>query len=375
MARPFAIDRDFLLETASALVNIESVAPREQAIVDRLESLANQLGMRTRRIPLEPGRDNLLASIGEGSPVICLDAHVDTVPASGRSVAKATVRGGRLLGLGACDDKGPLAAMLAGIKALIESGWRGPGRIDLLMTIEEETIGRGIRAVAESGYRCDYAIAAEPTSLEIAIAHPGLLFVEVEAKGVAAHGSMPERGVNAVDLAYSFAQDLRRQVHSWPEHPLAGRSSVNLGSLHGGDTANRVPEEATALLDVRVAPPMSTSDAARILTDLAARQGTGVTARVHKVGEMLDTSPECGVVKALQEAALAATGRAAPAVGWRAWSEAAVFQSAIGAEAVIFGPGELGNAHSSDEFIAIDDLYAGAEVYARAAAFLTECRA
>src|SRR3990170_4470562 len=101
MARRFAIDRDFLLETASALVNIESVAPGERAIIDRLEAAANQLGMSTRRIPLEPGRDNLLASIGEGSPVVCLDAHVDTVPAAGRSVAKATVRGGRLLGLGA----------------------------------------------------------------------------------------------------------------------------------------------------------------------------------------------------------------------------------------------------------------------------------
>ena len=372
MARRLAIDREFLLETASALVNIESVAPLEQEIVDWLDSLAKRLGMSTRRIPLEPGRDNLLGTIGQGSPIVCLDAHVDTVSPSGRAVANATVSEGRLLGLGACDDKGPLAAMLAAVKALIASGWTGPGRIDLLMTIEEETIGRGIRAVAESGYRCDYAIAAEPTSLEIAIAHPGLLFVEIEAKGVAAHGSMPERGVNAIDLAYAFVQALRWEVASWPSHALAGRSSVNFGSLQGGDRANRVPGEARALLDVRVAPPMTTSGAARILTDLAAQQPGGVTAGVHKVGEILDTAPGCRLVEPLQEAALAVTGRAAPAVGWRAWSEAAVFQSAMEAEAVIFGPGDLANAHSSDEFIEIDDLYSCAEIYARAAASLAE---
>jgi acetylornithine deacetylase/succinyl-diaminopimelate desuccinylase-like protein len=371
MARPLSIDRAFLLDTAVTLVNTESVAPGEQAIIDRLESLAKDLGMKTRRIPLEPGRDNLLATIGRGSPVICLDAHVDTVPASGRSVPKATIESGRLLGLGACDDKGPLAAMLAAVKALIESGWNGPGRIDLLMTLEEETVGRGIRAVTDSGYQCDYAICAEPTNLCIAVSHPGLVFLEVQAEGRAAHGSLPEKGVNALDLAYSFVQDLRAAMASWPKHPLAGCSSVNLGALHGGDRPNRVPDQATALIDVRVAPPMTVENAACLAANLAEKRGK-INTRVVMTGEALNTNPAGALVGALRKAALAVTGKRARTVGWRAWSEAGVLQNATRSQVVVFGPGQLEQAHSSDEFIDIEQLCASAEICARAVALLLE---
>jgi len=373
MARPFAIDRAFLLDTAVSLVNIESVAPGEHAVIDALESLAVNLGMKTRRIPLEPGRDNLLASVGEGYPVVCLDAHVDTVPPSGRSVPKATIEGGRLLGLGACDDKGPLAAMLAAVKALIESGWNGPGRIDLLMTLEEETVGRGIRAVADSGYQCDYAICAEPTNLRIAVAHPGLVFLEVRAEGRAAHGSLPEKGVNAVELAHGFVEDMRRTIASWPKHPLAGYSSVNLGALHGGDRPNRVPDHATALIDVRVAPPKTVQDAARLTANLAQKR-SGIKTNVVMMGEALDTDPKGVLVGALRKAALAVTGKRARTVGWRAWSEAGVLQGAARSQVAVFGPGQLEQAHSSDEFIDVEQLRASAEIYARAVSLLLESK-
>jgi succinyl-diaminopimelate desuccinylase len=367
MARPLTIDRDFLLDAASALVNIESPAPREQPAVDAVERIAAGLGMASRRIPLEPGRDNLLASLGEGSPAVCLCAHADTVPASGRSVPRATVESGRLHGLGSCDDKGPIAAMLAAVRALRESGWKGPGRIDLLITVEEETEGRGIHSVLDSGYRCDYAIVAEPTGMNVAVAHPGILFLQVQGAGTACHGSTPERGVNAVDLVYSFVLALRERVGAWPAHPLVGSSSVNLGALHGGDRPNRVPDEAEALVDVRVAPPRTTAEAQQAAKDIAAGDLAGVSARIAKVGEPLNTDPSCRLVQALQRAGESSAGRAPETTGWRAWSEAGVFQSRLGVEAAVFGPGELAQAHSSDEFVEIEQLHASASVYAGAA--------
>lgn len=370
MAGSLAIDRDFLIDTAVALVNIESPAPRERPVIEALERVARDIGLATRRVSLEPGRDNLIVSLGEGSPVVCLCAHADTVPPSGRSVPQARVENGRLCGLGSCDDKGPIAAMLAAVKALRESGWTGPGRIDVLITLEEETEGRGIHAVLDSGYRCDYAIVAEPSGMNVVVAHPGILFLQVAATGKACHGSTPERGVNAIDLLYSFVQALRDRVSSWPVHALAGCSSVNLGALRGGDRPNRVPDKAGALVDIRVAPPKTTAEAQQMVNELAAEQFGAVTARVAKVGEALNADPACRLVRALQQAGQEVMGRLPEAVGWRAWSEAGVFQSRLGVETAVLGPGDLAQAHSSDEFVAIGDLLRAAAVYARAARVL-----
>jgi acetylornithine deacetylase/succinyl-diaminopimelate desuccinylase-like protein len=293
------------------------------------------------------------------------------VPPSGLSVPRATVEGDRLNGLGSCDDKGSIAAMLAALKALKDGGWKGPGRIDVLITVEEETEGRGIHAVLDSGYRCDYAIVAEPTGMNVVVGHPGIVFLHVNARGRACHGSTPENGINAIDLLYSFVRNLRERVASWPTHPLAGSSSVNLGSLHGGDRANRVPDQAEALVDVRVAPPTETGEAQQLIDDLVAEGFGTVSVRVVKVWGALNTAPSCRLVQALQQAGREVMGRMPETVGWRAWSEAGVFQSRLGVETAVFGAGDLAQAHSSAEFVALPDLYSAASLYAKSVTLLT----
>ena len=359
---------DFALAQLEALVAIESPAPREAALVDYVERELGENGIATRRFPLEPGRDNLLASVGAGTPVICLNTHADTVPASGGSQARPRREGDKLWGLGACDAKASLAAMMAALRAARQDGF--PGRFDLLVTLEEEAGGRGARSVLDAGYRCDHVIVGEPTGLQVLTAHAGLLFLELEARGRAAHGATPELGENAIEKMTAFIPELRARVTDWPAHGVLGAPSFNLGVLCGGDRANRVPERCRAAVDVRLVPPATTDEVAeRAQSLLREPRWSGIGARIVKYGGPLDTDAGSPAVLALRAAAKS-VGREAGLTSWRAWTEAEPFQARLSIDAVVFGPGSLAQAHTDHEYVELEQVRAAAQVYLEAARIL-----
>jgi len=377
-------DLDYALAQLEALVAIESPAPHEAALVDYVERELSALRIPTRRFPLEQGRDNLLASAGAGTPVVCLNTHADTVPPSGESRARPRREGDRVWGLGACDAKGSLAAMMAALRAAKEQGF--PGRLDLLLTLEEEAGGRGARTVLDAGYRCDHVIVGEPTELEVLTAHAGLVFLALEARGRTAHGATPERGDNAIEKMIAFIAELRRRVTDatllrpdssgrstrWPAHELLGAPSFNLGALCGGDRANRVPDRCTAAVDVRLVPPATTDDIAdRVESLLRDSRWQGMTARIVKYGGPLDTDAEAPAVRALRAAARS-IGRDVGITSWRAWTEAEPFQARLGIGAVVCGPGSLAQAHTDSEYVELEQVRAAARMYLEAARIL--CR-
>jgi len=365
------IDDRYLLDLAARLVNVESVAPREQALVDLLELELAGLGLKPRRLTVEPRRDNLLASLGDGEPVLCFNAHADTVPPAGDSVAEASLAGNRLYGLGSCDDKGPMAAMIAAVRAVVESGRPFHGRLDLLISLEEEAEGRGVASALRAGYRCDYAVVAEPTGLDVVNCHAGAVFLEITATGRAFHGSQPERGDNAIEKLWAFVQALRARALDQAAHPVIGAPSFNLGALHGGDRANRVPNRAVAQVDLRVIPPVGGAELLRRAQDLAAQpRWSGIRLRVAKYADPLDTPADSPLVRTIRRVASEVRGEPCETVGWRAWTEAAPFRTALGADAVVFGPGNLEQAHSTDEYIEIGQLLLGAQAYAAIASNL-----
>ena len=359
------VNTEYALRQLEALISIESPAPAEAALIHCVERELATIGIPTQRFPLEAERDNLLASVGSGAPIICLNTHADTVPASGRSQARPRREGERLYGLGACDAKGSLAAMMAALRAAHEDGF--PGRLDLLVTVDEEVGGRGARSVLESGYRCDRVIVGEPTELNVLSAHAGLVFFELEAVGRAAHGSTPERGESAIERMLAFVAELRDRVTDWPRHDVIGDPSFNLGVLCGGDRANRVPERCTAAVDVRLVPPATADDVAeRAQSLLRDPRWRGISAKIVKYGGPLNTDPGALAVRALVAAAHA-IGREAAVTSWRAWTEAEPFQSRLGIDAVVFGPGSLAQAHTDNEYVEVEQIAAAAEIYLHAA--------
>jgi succinyl-diaminopimelate desuccinylase len=364
------VDLDYAVTELEALVGIESPAPNEAPLIDYIEAELGRIGIAARRIPLEPRRDNLLASVGAGPPIICLNTHADTVPPSGPSQARPRREGGRLYGLGACDAKGSLAAMMAALRAAHEGGF--PGRLDLLVSLDEEAGGQGVRSVIGAGrprrgYTCDHAIIGEPSQLQVLTSHAGLVFFEIEAAGKSAHGSSPDLGDNAIEKMVAFVGELRRVTTDWPAHPIIGEPSFNLGVICGGDRANRVPDRCTAAVDVRLVPPATTDDVAeRAEALLGDAKWRGVGVRMVKYGGPLDTAADAPSVRALQSAARD-IGREAGTASWRAWTEAEVFQSALGIDAVVFGPGSLAEAHTDHEYVEVADVQAAAQIYLGAA--------
>ncbi len=232
----------------------------EQRVAEFLAATAAQAGLDVEFQPVAGGRSNLLARLsprGQARQRVLLAPHLDTVNAAEEQFTPAQ-RNGRLFGRGACDTKGPAAAMLA---ALCELARGGPRPADTEITfaglVDEEHGQAGSRALVASGLRADLAIVGEPTRLEVVTAHKGTLWLELETRGKSAHGSCPELGRNAVHamarivdlLQTAYAAQLRRR-----RHRLLGCGTVSVGAICGGTQANIVPDRCTILIDRRTLP-------------------------------------------------------------------------------------------------------------------------
>ncbi|MGC8863666.1 MAG: M20 family metallopeptidase [Armatimonadota bacterium] len=343
------------------LVDIPSVFGEEKEIMLFLESELVSLGLKPRRIDVAPGRFNLLCSTGSGSPRICLNAHSDTVPPNGESTPLARIDGDTVYGLGSCDTKASISAMVTACLDLASRPDHA-GTIDLLLSVDEEGDGEGVRSAIRQGYKCDYAIVGEPTSLNIIRVHCGLLFLKLITEGVAAHGCDPSMGISAIDRMMELIAALREQIAGFPGHPIVGPMSLNLGEIHAGDRPNRVPNRCEARIDMRLVPPVSNEQlyqAARRVIE----QFEWASYQVEKRGEAMETPEDSPLVRAILSSAQELR-IACRAGGFRGWTEAESFRTGLGVDAVVIGPGCVKQAHSSKEFVSISETQRAAELYA-----------
>jgi len=352
--------REYCAELLSKLVDIESVSPDERAVMLFLERELAGHGFKPKRIVVDGPRFNLLCGAGSGSPRVCLCAHADTVPPNGESVARASVEGDLLYGLGACDDKASIAAMTI---AFMDVASRSPtGALDLLITVGEEVDSKGVKTALDQGYECNYALVGEPTGLDIVNGHPGQLFLTFTAKGLASHGSMPDNGINAIERMMALLDEVRGVISRFAPHPRIGASSLNIGEIHAGDRPNRVPDTCISRVDVRLAPPVTVAQMlGEIEKVIASKDWAGM--KVDKQEESLDTPLDSSLVSAVRRSA-AKLGIDSKPVAWRAWTEAEAFRTRLGAPAVVIGPGDLKVAHAAKECVSVSQTQLAANLYA-----------
>src|SRR2546422_694251 len=232
----------------------------EQRVADFLAVCAARAGLEVDFQQVLPDRSNLLARLSPANKVrqrILLAPHLDTVNGSEPQFIPRT-RNGQLFGRGACDTKGPLAAMLVALCELARSRQR-PKETEIIFAglVDEENAQAGSRALVASGLKADLAIVGEPTRLQVVTAHKGDLWLRLETRGKAAHGSRPELGKNAIHemarivelLETSYARTLRRR-----KHRLLGHPTVSVGSIAGGSQPNIVPDRCLISIDRRMVP-------------------------------------------------------------------------------------------------------------------------
>lgn len=337
----------------------------EGRVAEFLLATAASAGLDVELRPVFPARPNLLVRLTPAGKVrrrVLLAPHLDTVgdAAMPERLFQPRTRNGRLHGRGACDTKGSVAAMLTALRNVARDGVR-PTETEIVFAglIDEECGQSGSRALVKSRFTADLAIVGEPTCLRVVTAHKGDLWLRLETRGRAAHGSKPHLGRNAVHamarivdlLEKNYAAQLRRQ-----RHPLLGHPTVNVGSIQGGRQPNIVPDQCVISIDRRTIPGESTAAVIREIKVLLKRHrlaGTLLDSKSDAPCPPMETDPRRPLVKLFLQTA----GQAEPA-GVDYFSDAAVLASG-GIPSVVFGPGDIAQAHTADEWISLRSLERG----------------
>ena len=378
------VDRK-LVSLLEQLIAIPSVSPEyaedpaaagEAKIAGFLAGVLARTGFKIELDEVAPGRPNLIASFGPDKPrkTLLFEAHMDTVGVSGmtRPPFKAVYEGNCLYARGACDDKGPMAAAIAALSRDMLDKLAASGvRIVFVGVMGEETGNIGAVRLVEKNVSADQIIVLEPTELSIIHTHKGMIWLRVEVGGLAAHGSNPDRGVNAIAGMAHVMQFLHERIAEDQQarhDPVLGRPTLNIGMIRGGYAVNIVPDSCSIEADRRTLPGEDEAEIIeRIRGGLVELQGEGrITShavRVIKLGRPFRTSEECGLVKTLKQG-FARAGREARMEG-AAWYSDAGILSRVAPEVVVFGPGSIKQAHTADEHIDLDDLQAGCDILGR----------
>lgn len=342
----------------------------EKRVADFLAATAATGGLSVEFQQVFPGRSNLLARLqprGAAKKRVILAPHMDTVGDATMpdSLFAPARKGGRIYGRGACDTKGSVAAMLTALLTVASCKDR-PAHTEIVFAalIDEENGQEGSRALAGSGLKADLAIVGEPTRLGIITAHKGDLWLKLATKGRCAHGSKPHLGENAVHamarivhlLETVYAKRLAKR-----KHRILGPATVNVGAIRGGTQANIVPDYCQIVIDRRTIPGETHRGVCREIKDLLAEFGEKAELIDTKAKPCvpLETDPKLPLLKPFMDL----VGQKAP-LGADFFCDAAVLGSA-GIPSVVFGPGDIAQAHTSDEWIAVKSLNDGTDLLVR----------
>lgn len=345
----------------------------EGHVSDYLEAFFRSLDVPYERRTISPGRDNLIARF---EPVgarhtLLWDAHQDTVPTEGMVIEpfRPSLEGGRVYGRGSCDVKGGLAAMLSAFARLVKNQPKGAARVLLACTVDEEYTHTGSSALASQGLDVDLAIVAEPTMLEVVTAHKGAVRWKVLTEGVACHSSRPRDGVNAIyRMAHvlSAIQNYADRLQDSTPDPLLGPPTLSIGRIEGGQSVNVVPDSCAIDLDRRVIPGEDVEGVRQALRE-ALHQALGDSVP-FAFSEPWVRMPSLGPdrasawVEPVREAISTVLGQR-PAIAAVPYGTDAGPLSASGIPSLVLGPGDIAQAHTKDEWIAVDQLEQAVEVY------------
>jgi acetylornithine deacetylase len=234
-----------VLKLTRQLIDIPSVTGEEFQIGTSLAELLNRLSYHVDLQDISPERANIIATT-EAQPRIVLSTHMDTVPPFFASSEDDEF----IYGRGACDAKGIIAAQIAAAERLSADGFK---EIGLLFTVDEEVTSGGAKVANNHplASSCEYLINGEPTDNRIAIGTKGSLQATLRTEGRAAHSAYPEKGESAIEKLLDVLDEVR--AIDWPRDDTFTETTCNIGVISGGTRANVIPDEAEAIVQIRLA--------------------------------------------------------------------------------------------------------------------------
>jgi acetylornithine deacetylase len=335
-------------ELLELLVATPSVSKQEGPLSLRLAEI-----LRVQGFTVHQQGQNLWFEVGQGGPRLLVNSHLDTVPScEGWTTDPFTPvwSGDRLVGLGANDAKGCVAAMVAAALDLRDQPLDRAGTAVFAFTAEEEIGGQGIATILDALGPLDAAIVGEPTGLEPCTAQRGMLILRCVARGESAHVAHGDLGDNAIHKA---ARDIAKLAGlRFEDHPLLGAAQPQVTTIQGGISRNQVPDETIFFVDLRTTPNLDHGAVLRELSGL-------LESEVHlHSGRYLPKATDAD--EPIVRAALAAADK--PCVGSRTTSDWAFLG---GLPAVKIGPGDTQRSHRPDEYLTWQELADGCSLYPR----------
>jgi acetylornithine deacetylase len=352
------------------LVAIDSVNPSlvpgargEADVARRIAEELMSIGLSVDVTEVVPGRPNVVGILQGHAPgrSLMLCGHIDTVGVAGMERPFDPVeREGRLYGRGAQDMKGGVAAMIGAARVIAESGGLAQGQLVVAAVIDEEHASLGADALVTK-FRADAGVVTEPTDLDIAVAHKGFQWIEIETRGRAAHGSRPHEGRDAIvrmGRVLGELETLDRRLQAGRTHPLLGTASLHASTVTGGREWSSYPDSCVLQVERRTLPgepDTAALDEGRAILDVLRRvdpefEGVASFTFGRQPYEIDPDQP----LPALLSSAVESVGHTSRRVGMTFWTDAAIL-GAAGIPSVLFGPGGAG-LHSVEEYVRVRDV-------------------
>lgn len=389
-----ALDTDACIRLAQDLVRIPSVTGDERAVqnriavafeqagleVDQFEADVSQLKTHPRFPGMEVERNEAVLVAGligpKGDRSLILNGHVDVVPVGDRQAWHSSpwsghIQAGRLYGRGACDMKAGMAVAISTAAALKRSGLPLRGRLIVQSVVGEEDGGIGTFAMALRGYRAEAAYVLEPTRLRIIPAQAGALSFRLRIRGRSAHASVRYDGVSAIEKYEVIEARLRQLERALNQqvHPLFRDRTIayplSVGRLRAGSWSSTVPDELECEGRVGVPVGMASSEVRRqfaaALADAGQRDSwlTEHPAELEWYGGQFDAvevDPALPAFQALRAAHRDELGIEPEAEGAPYGSDMRLLVHEAETPAILYGPGDIRQAHATDEWVAVDDI-------------------
>jgi len=313
------------------------------------------MGLKVETQDAAPGRPNVVGTLDgrRSGRSLMFCGHIDTVGVSGMaSPFDPSEKDGRIYGRGSQDMKSGVAAMIDAARIIAESGGLAAGQLVIACVVDEEHASIGADALV-TRWRADAAVVTEPTDLQVAIAHKGFEWVEIETEGRAAHGSRPREGRDAIRLmgrVLNGLDALDRQLQSRPPHSLLGTASLHASLIEGGRELSSYPDRCHLQMERRTIPGEAPGAAAREVDELLRRLHAEYSDFKAASKSMFARSPyEIAATHELPQSMLRAAKSTAKPIGMSFWTDAAILGDA-GIPSILFGPTGAG-LHSVEEWV------------------------
>ncbi|MFQ6125158.1 MAG: ArgE/DapE family deacylase [Candidatus Heimdallarchaeota archaeon] len=369
------------VELLKRLVSINSVnpslvkgAPGEAEIAEFVADFLQGLGLEMQVDEIEPGRPNVIGILkgADQGPKLMLNGHLDTVGIDYMEIdpLDPVVKKGKLFGRGANDMKSGLAAILAATKAVADSNVILRGDLIVAAVCDEEYASIGTDRLMEQ-VTADAAIVGEPTRLQILIAHKGFAWIDVETRGVAAHGSRWQIGVDAIAKMGKVLVELETLQNDMSQrkgHTLVGPPSVHASVIQGGLELSTYPDYCKLQVERRLIPGEDSrivdAEMKSILTSLSKTDSKfNGRYQIKFVRGPMEVSPDEKICQVLHRNILEATGNKPQFIGSAGWLDSEIICKR-GIPVVAFGPRGIGS-HAAVEYVELDSVIDAAKILER----------